>query len=171
VYIGIDSSGPFLDIAKKLIQCRNQIVGTNHTAYLYESVNAVSDADIKKAAKGCDGVIFAMSYVVHQEFMRDMKMLAKLMHRVRKSVERLPAWFLLQDANYADTPDSITQIWPEQRIDVLADRCEAFGYRVSSQKGKFAAPHVTITNTGQFVTNGVGAKDNVCYFFGEIGVC
>ncbi len=119
---------------------------------------------------GCDGIIYGMSYILHQRFMNDMSLLVDLMRRVRRNTPRLPTWLLLQDANYPDRPNAFTEIWPEVRVTVLADKCEEFGYVINSAKKRLRAPHRTITSDGRFVASEPGETDNVCYFFNRIQV-
>lgn len=149
----LEGNGPFAESSHFLVR---------------RSVAELQDVEILRAAQQCDGVIFALSYVLHQAFMKDMRLLAVLMGRVRQFTSGLPTWFLLQDANYADSDDETTRIWPEFRINSLANQCEAVGYNVSAWKSNFIAPHVTIRPDGEFRVEQSGQKLNVCHFFQRI---
>lgn len=165
-YLGIDISRPLRDIASEMI--RGEGLFDRSCIIIRETIEQVADADLAKLVHGRDGVIFALSYVVHQEFMHDMTLLASLMKRVSTHTNGLDTWFLLQDANFPDRPDEKTEIWPENRLNVLANRCDRLGYRLRPQKVRFAAPRVTITEDGRFRTEEAGPTDNVCRFFHKI---
>ena len=165
--IGIDISAPLLRIGNQMITGAN-LFAPPSVHLMRHSVEDLTDADLAEAVKNRDGVICALSYVVHQEFMLDMRLLASLMMRVRRYSRGLPTWFLLQDANFPERPDEFTEIWPESRINVLANRCEEVGYRIRNWKTKFTAPRLVVGMDGQFRAGQAGETQNVCHFFQRI---
>jgi hypothetical protein len=165
MYLGVDHSNSLRQIAEKVLIARG--FATDSFA-LSESVASIRDEQISGAASRTNGVIFALSYIVHQAFMSDMTLLAQLMRRVRAAYGIAPTWFLLQDANFSTTIDGITTIWPENRLTRLADLCSVFGYDIDTDKASFRAPHVNITANGDFRIAPNMGTNNVCYFFCKI---
>ena len=166
-YIGIDISDELLGLAEAMIDGAELFDGSC-MHILRRSVGELQDEEIARAASRRDGVIFSLSYIVHQDFMHDMTLLAQLMRRVRSCTVGMPTWFLLQDANYADRPDIYTAIWPEHRVNDLANQCESLGYSVTARKTKFVAPRIEIRWDGRFTMAQAGTTSNVCHFFQRI---
>jgi hypothetical protein len=135
---------------------------------LRKSVEELTDADIEGASSSCDGIAFALSYILHQEFMMDLTPLSTLMRRIRAYTRKLPTWLLLQDANFADRPDEHTEIWPEQRVNELANLALPLGYTIASSKQIFTSPRGRITCDGSLVALPSGETKNVCHFFQRI---
>jgi hypothetical protein len=134
------------------------------------SVESLTHANVREAAHARDGVVFALSYILHQRFMQDLGGLITLMQMIRTETAGIPTWLLLQDANYTETFGGKTVIWPETRLNVLANACAPIGYHVRGATAKtiFRSPHVTIDEGGNFVREEAGERSNVCHFFQRI---
>jgi SAM-dependent methyltransferase len=169
-YIGIDTARPFRDIAESMLD-KSGLFAKSSRFRFSESEDELADHDIERSAKDRDGVIFALSYIVHQRAMQDMSLLGTLMARVRAQTGGLPTWFLLQDANFADMPDGHTEIWPENRLNRLANRCRSMGYEIRANraaKKTSCEPRVLISQRGEVEIAEPGATQNVCFFFQKI---
>jgi len=132
------------------------------------TVDDVRPADVERVVAGRDGVVFALSYIVHQPFMQGMGILADLMRVVKLATPALPAWFLLQDANFAERPAPHTEIWPESRVNQLANLVAPVGYTVRSYKRKFPARRIRLSVGGKVEAHPAGTTDNACHFFQQI---
>ena len=166
-YIGIDISDHLLGIAAGMVEGA-ALFQEPSRFILRRLVDDLEDDDISAAASGRDGVIFALSYVLHHEFIHDMTLLAHLMRRVCRHTHGMPTWLLIQDANFPDRPDEHVPIWPEQRINDLANQCESLGYSIVGLKTKFVAPRIIVSGDGQFTLAQAGTTNNVCHFFQKI---
>ena len=168
-FIGIDNSRPFREIALDMLSGANVFDDTSIFIVL-PSVEQLTQSEIKRAVRDRNGVIFALSYILHQRFMQNISILASLMSRIRSETEGLPTWFLLQDANYQDTYGTVTEVWPETQVNALANRCRPIGYQIRGYGAKtiFRSPHVTIDRDGKFAVQEAGATSNVCHFFQRI---
>jgi hypothetical protein len=168
-FIGIDNSRPLREIAMDMLS-GGGVFGHGSTLLLRPSVAELTERDVERAARGHDGVIFALSYILHQRFMRNMDDLVTLMRRIRAKTAGLRTWFLLQDANFQETYGAVTVVWPESRVNALADRCRELGYRIRGFGAKeiFKSPHVWISNDGRFEVEETGETSNVCSFFQKI---
>jgi SAM-dependent methyltransferase len=162
-YLGIDTSEPLRRLGEELLGI--EPLAGRCRALLVESLDTLEQQEFMRLQEGCDGVVFAASYVVHQEFMQDMSPLANLMRYARERSAGLPAWLLLQDANYAKKEGKHTLVWPEQRVRLLADLCESLGYIIRPRKATYSTPHVEIAPDGTFEFGEPPATKNVCAFF------
>jgi SAM-dependent methyltransferase len=166
-YIGLDVSQPLLSIARDMSQCP-ELFDESCLLTMYDASTALDQQTIMRAARGRNGVVFALSYIVHQTFMRGMAELADLMGRVSLLTRGLPTWFLLQDANVREVIGEHTHIWPENRVNVLADKCLPFGYDIKGEKTIFSSPRIRVRRDGTFKADEMPEKRNVCHFFQQI---
>lgn len=166
-YIGVDHSVEMLDLGRAMLRDAGAFDPNSRFA-LRRSVDRVSADDIRHVRWECDGVLFVMSYVLHQVFMRSMEIQAGLMRRVREFTAGEPSWLFVQDANYPDNYGGPLTVWPENRINRLADLCEGSGYTISSRNGIFRSPRVGLAEDGSFIEGPANEGAKVWYSMQQI---
>jgi len=127
--VGIDASSELLLIADQFLS-DPALFGPAPRHLFFTSVNQISAADIVSAAHGCDGVVYLLSYLLHQPSI--MSMLRHIFSLVVSQTMMPDTWLVLQDANYPDKPAAGIDIWPNSRVNQLSSFTESLGYDIDS---------------------------------------
>jgi SAM-dependent methyltransferase len=123
-YIGIDRSA----------QMRRLAAAVTNDDTLFKAFEPILIADSDELASKLetqveqrDEIVLTMSYVLHQQFMADGKVLCNIMRDL--CAQRRPIWILAQDANKPHQVDQNVIEWPDTRFRALVNTVEAYGYR------------------------------------------
>jgi SAM-dependent methyltransferase len=144
-YIGVDRSEHMRNLAMHF--AHDQGLFEPYEPMTLASTRDITADLIAQKAEACDHVVILLSYVMHQQFMRDENVLDSII-RCFAGTKR-PIWVLAQDANKPQVDEANVEWWPENRLRVMLQSSEAHGYRPRLWSRRFEAVKYSVDALGR----------------------